>query len=223
VASSDMLLGFDARKTWLDPAAHWKPERRLRYLLRSDAEPVRSTDDMVWPSVFRTHNLPLASDGELDALGLSGPERPDWVGPNLPLWDDLGALRAQLASSREPIRGPYQLIAISCLVEPGRIAGAPYGPHATPTKPATRDPSWTLLGYDVADGSLVSALSNCGYATEAERQTAASRWATRLNLHHLFDSDVTADEFAREADRRVAEHAPFFVCALYVIEDGTGL
>lgn len=76
--------------------------------------------------------------------------------------------------------------------------------------------SHSLLGYDVADAGRISGLMNCGYTGEhAELQ---DRFARHLNRNHLFSDRERALHFRRVADRRVPEHAPFFVYGLYRLD-----
>ena len=88
-----------------------------------------------------------------------------------------------------------------------------HGPYAEPMTPGVREPSWQLLGYDVADPGI-SGLSNCGY-TDEERPAAVARWGPLLNEHHLFRRVEDADAFRVYSDARVSEHAPFFVLGLW--------
>lgn len=79
--------------------------------------------------------------------------------------------------------------------------------------PGKVHPSWTRLGYDVSDAALLSGLTNCGYGQE--RDALRAEWGTDLNEFHLFHDTGRADAFRAVRDRRVAEHAPFFVHGLY--------
>ncbi len=213
----ERLLGFDARKKWLDPKLHWGKKRRDRFLLRMDADPVLSTDELVWPSVFNSHQLPLASEAQLEELGLAGPQRPSWIGPNIPLWEDLDRLKTLLFAADLEIRRPYWIIAITCLAQPDVVSRIIYGPYFEETNPGKLSQSWTLLGYDVSDGSLISGLTNCGY-TEDDRQRQSLRLlSAELNQYHLFDSLQPADEFRKLTDKRVKEHAPFLIYGLYLV------
>jgi hypothetical protein len=213
----ERLLGFDARKMWLDPKIHWDRERRAHFLLRMDAGRVLSTDDLVWPSVFHTHQLPLTPKSELEELGLDGPQRPRWVGPNLPLWEDLDSLKAHLLAKDAGIKRPYWIIAVTAHLYSEIESQLTYGPYFEKTDPGRLKPWWTFLGYDVSDGSLLSGLTNCGYTQDEKRNPPAT--AEDLNRHHLFDSLKQADKFRTYSDNRVKEHAPFLVYGLYLVEE----
>jgi hypothetical protein len=150
---------------------------------------------MVWASLF----------GELAI------ERPAWIGANPDLWEDLGRMEQHFASGSRERAGA--LVAVTW----ARFAAEPegdVGPYVEPTNPTSLDADWTRLGYDVADGSLLSGLMNCGY--DDERPTLQARFAGLLNEHHLFSDVSGAAEYRLVCDLRVTEHAPFFVFGLYV-------
>lgn len=91
------------------------------------------------------------------------------------------------------------------------------GPYLAPVTPLLRDARWRLLGFDVADGSLVSGLANCGYSP-LEAAGLRQQWRARLNDNHLFVDVEQALHFKHLSDRRIPEHAPFFVHGLFTIE-----
>ncbi len=92
-----------------------------------------------------------------------------------------------------------------------REGQAPFVERMTPPK---LDDGWTLLGLDVADAGFISGLSNCGYDA-SELALLRAEWAPALNAHHLFTDADRAFAFRELTSRRVPEHAPFFVYALY--------
>jgi hypothetical protein len=74
-----------------------------------------------------------------------------------------------------------------------------------------------LLGYDVIDDMRYSALLDCRnelMSTEA----LSTAFATKLNEWHLFDSTTDADDLVVWADEAIAEHAPFCVVAVEVLD-----
>lgn len=85
------------------------------------------------------------------------------------------------------------------------------------TESETVDERWTFLGYDVADGGLLSCLSNFGYTLDSAPVLRA-QWSLLLNEFHLFVEPDRAMEFKTLTDARVREHAPFFIFGLYLIE-----
>ncbi len=80
------------------------------------------------------------------------------------------------------------------------------------------EPTWRRLGFDIADGTAISGLGNCGYEAD-EADTLRDAWAARLNDHGLFDDVHDALAFRAVTDARVREHAPFAVYAVWLVED----
>ena len=215
--SSVTLLGFDLRALGARHAEGWAEARRRDFLLRRDAEPVLSVDVAAWPSLFDTGQGIGMDAAERERHGLAGLKAPAWTGANAGLWDDVEAMR-RYATTQPGWRPPaHAVIAIAWHRQQGVDAGHA-GPHPTVTRPPRVDPGWPLLGFDVADGSLVSGLSNCGYRAE-ERAALAPRWAPRLSRYHLFDAAADALAFRETADARVPEHAPFFVYAIHLVPE----
>jgi hypothetical protein len=176
VASSELLLGFDAREMWLDVAEYWPEERKRTFLLRQDIVKPLSTDIFVWRSVFDVEQTL---------------NRPQWTGPIQELWEDLATLQAYLDTAWGERTLPSWIIAVTLqedgcesedLLEwyvrvskgidetvPGVLPLSgdllEWYARASMIIPALRDPAWALLGYDVSDKWLWSGLSNCGYGT----------------------------------------------------------
>ena len=67
---------------------------------------------------------------------------------------------------------------------------------------------WSIEGYDVADEWLTSAISNCGIGDAIMSNRVP---VPDVNNWGLFDNESEAFNFARDADRLVHEHAPFYV------------
>lgn len=201
------LIGFDARETFISPSVTWNDARRQTYLLARDARKPYSVDVLVWPSVFGDGVVDEVESETMSRLVSTNAFR----GPNSPLWEDLTVLRAALATVS---RGEYALVAVSELV-PDRVSTTTRATSGLePSKnPIEVDPSWPLLGYDIADRGLLSALMNCGYSP-TEWSRLARRWASRLNDHHLFHDYRDAEQFCAESTKRVPEHAPFFTFEL---------
>lgn len=204
------LLGFDAREMFMDPSVAWPDARRETFLLAREVRKPCSVDVLVWPTMF--------GDGLGDDLESGTASRlvstNAWRGPNSPLWEDLSLLRAALAST--PPRD-YALLAVSEAVPASSSASPPPTSGLEPAKDSGGvDPSWRLLGYDVADRGLFSGLTDCAYRAD-EWTRLAPAWAGRLNENHLFADLGDALAFCAESDRRVPEHAPFLVFELRAI------
>lgn len=74
----------------------------------------------------------------------------------------------------------------------------------------------TFAGFDVVDLQY-SALSNCGYGTEALLASARTEWAADLNVSHLFEDRSAAERFVTASNTRIPEHAPFVLAAVYLV------
>jgi len=207
MSSNDLLLGFDAREMRLDVAEYWPEERKRSYLLRRDIVKPLSTDTSVWRSVFDV-NQTL--------------QRPPWIGPTGELWENLQALENYLSTAWSNRREPYWLIAITLAADiPGDEERAYWNVRRGEITPPVCDPSWHLLGYDVADSSLLSGLTNLGYGND-EVQGIGGKYIPYLNEYHLFQSVESAAEFIHRAEEMAPPHAPFLVFGLWLIkmEDG---
>ena len=212
----ERLLGFDVREMWLDPDDLWDAARRQRYLLRLDVRKPLSGDTLVWPSAFDSgQGIGLPAE-QRERLQLAGIPLPGYTGPNAGLWENAADMLRFLTDNQTTHR-TCAVIGVSWWPDKDFAEGGPFGPYPANTVPAARDPMWTLLGYDVGDGSLLSGLANCGYEP-AEAEALRARWAPYLNENHLFTDPARADEFRAISNQRVSAHAPFFVYGLYLIE-----
>lgn len=202
-------IGFDARGAEFPSKLTWNKERRERYLLRPSVHRPRSTDAMVWPSIFDTGIGPGLGSAERTRLGLDGFPLPDWIGPENPLWESLNHLRTYVASL--PISAEaVQTIAITIDSNTSHSNHRPVAPHSLDKTKSE------FLGYDVSDSSLLSGLSNCGYDS-ADLKGLRRRWRPFINEHHLFDSIEKARQFCAFTTLRVSEHAPFFVYGVWTV------
>jgi hypothetical protein len=207
--TEEHLLGFDAREM-LPAAESWTSARRSLYLLRPEVRRPLSADSEVWSSLF--------DDGSgIPRPGVSELLSPKWTGPNARLWEDLGRLESNLATVNVGI--PYCLVAFTWLADAASLREPrSYGPYDEPMTPGVRSPEWLSLGFDVGDGGMLSGLMNCSYNAE-ERKGLVEEWGPWLNEAHLFADAEAAFEFRLLTNRRVAEHAPFFVYGLWLIRE----
>lgn len=208
-----VLVGFDARPS---RPREWDEDRKRRFLFRLDVVHPLSMDTMVWPSIFDRNGL----------------ERPAWVGRFAPLWESLDRLR-------EAVRKAERAAQETCIAAFGRTVGTASeaeraaletqmrGVHpdgtpgempATAAEPSTVQPGWRWLGYDVADLWGLSGLMNCGFSPDEDIEALRARWSPKLNGFHLFDSLEDAHDFKELSNRRVAEHAPFYVDGIWLAE-----
>ena len=199
------LVGFDLK---LEPAGlsrAWTHARRSQFLLRDTVAEPLSVDPTVWPSRFWQPHVPPGT-GIPQRLGTVAVPALTPGYNHLGLWDSLDRLDAFAAASRIASL-PRLLVAI--VAWSGDRAEVPGGAGDVPADVA----GWPTLGFDVADGSLVSGLVNCGYEP-AERESLAEQFGPRLNASGLLRTPEAAFEFRDVADTRVPEHAPFMVFEL---------
>jgi hypothetical protein len=213
----ELLLGFDARERPRELGTLWSAGRRAQFLLRVDIATPFSTDTLVWPSVFDIGQGIGLPRRERERLHLAGIPAPPYTGTNAGIWEDASSMRRYLGEHGAEVR-PCVQIAISWLTDASCPSPPdPYpGPYPALTVPATRNPRWQRLGFDIADGSLLSGLTNCGYLPE-EAPPLRSTWGPRLNAHHLFGDLQDAWQFRALTDARVPAHAPFHVYGIYLV------
>lgn len=212
-AFPEELLGFDARvssPSQLECLRNYSSEHYT--LLKSDVRFVCSTDVLVWPSIF-DNDSPVESP----TSPAEGPRLPHWIGPNFPLWAVLREMEDHINTIRAPVA--FWKIAVTEVLQVSpsnqRKAGSAW-PAFNTTQPSTIQEGWVFLGYDVADRSLLSGLSNCGYTASQVTQFREA-FGRYLNDYHLFESLDMALQFKEVSDVRVKEHAPFYVYGLWRI------
>ncbi|MBC8063536.1 MAG: hypothetical protein H7Y17_01800 [Chlorobia bacterium] len=202
------MLGYDARR--MDP--DWRNQRSGcgwdSFLIRTDIECPLSTDDAVWDFALDWHDPKVV--------------KPDWTGPFQHLWENLADMEVALTRHKSLTSQPYWVIGVArARNESIENRGTSEGPYTHFTNdqvsPASPAENWTLLGYDVSDYSQLSGLMNCGY-DESDRDRM-EYFAPKLNPFHLFSVLSVAEECRGWMDKRVQEHAPFFVYALFKIRE----
>jgi hypothetical protein len=213
----ERLLGFDARERADELTTLWSADRREQFLLRANVATPLSVDVLVWPSVFDIGQGIGLPRSERERLHLAGVSLPAYTGTNVGLWEDAPRMLDYLSQRGAETR-PYVVIAVSWFTGGGASGADSFGPYPARTLPATRHPSWQRLGFDVADGSLLSGLTNCGYQME-EAPALRAQWGPRLNQSHLFDTVDDALQFGSLTDARVPAHAPFRVYGLYLVDE----
>lgn len=207
------LVRFDVRLSKdAYVGAFWDEKHRSEFLLRPELEWPLSVDPLVWPSVFYSQivrdatKLPYG-DIEVDPQVDHGM-----------YWLNLEAMRTHYEANRQA-RTSGVFVAIELFSErslaediipyeeAGGIQCALVLGRANPDEcPAGSE----LLGYDLADGSWISGLNNCGYTSD-EKRKLGHVWASRLNSFGLLKTLDDAVEFRKVCDIRVPEHSPFWI------------
>jgi hypothetical protein len=211
------LIEFDVRMAEEQYVTrHWLKDARAEYLLRPDITWPLSVDTLVWPSVFysaifRNPAIESYSTIEVDHTIDGGN-----------YWLDLDRMRTHYDLYRAQAPGGV-FVGIELLSErtaqADRISyelddGIECALLLESTVPARLPEGSTILGYDVADASRISGLTNCGY-TEEEIRELGPLWGNRLNSFGLLSTIEEAVAFRQLTDQRVPEHAPFWVYGLW--------
>ena len=188
-------------------SARWTPEQRERYLLRSEVGRPLSFDRLVWS---RPQGICTSSaEGVCLACNLARETEPEI---RLPWVKVDEVLRIAAASSSQGLG--RVVIATGVVAEDDREVEWLMGRFGVEAD-IDPQPAWAFLGFDVADGDI-SGLCNCGYSPD-EVVSLRPIWRPRLNEHGLFRDLDDALAFRKLTDKRVPEHAPFFVYGLWMV------
>jgi len=190
-----LLVGAEVRVDPEPPDPSWDDARRENYLLRRDVGRPLSIDRTVWPS------CPMAD-------GRRSPDALPWV--------SIEEVRQRAVEARTTHQLGVVTIALGLVIENANDE-ALAASQGIKTETVV-EPGWRLLGFDIADGTAISGLSNCGYKVD-EAAALCPAWAGRLNEHGLFEEMHDALAFRTLTDARVREHAPFAVYAIWLVED----
>lgn len=173
-------------------ASSWNLERRRLFLLNSEVEFPLSVDRNVWP-----------------ALGLPKHSGID----ETPIWKNQKLMRETLEGVNRIPKGIYVLITIYAdeLYRSSKHWRLYLDVEGVVSQYLEED----FLGYDVADAGLISAISNCGFSPQ-QKACLSAKFAPKLNEHGLFAELAVARNFQLDSNRRIKEHAPFFIHGLFV-------
>lgn len=193
----DWVIGYDAREEYLGGTQRLGASWKMQALLRADVDRPLSVDKNVWPSLFEVLEV----------------EVPQYTGPVPGFWASLTTLEAAIADAPRAA----DLFCIACFAVVGsnlsEALSNVWERRAQYIEPNAVLPSWSLLGFDVADGSGTSALSNMRVRRDTLK--LKSRFGPYLNRAHLFRNPEAAKPFVVYANQAIAEHAPFFTYAIW--------
>jgi hypothetical protein len=200
-----LSLGFDIRMRAADYVGEvWSPEHRASYLLRADVEWPMSVDRVVWPSLLQSHYFDARANRKAN---------PKFLGQDASDSENEFGLLSDLASiARFPGAQGGVSIGVQLIYNEGREPN-PFISVEASAVPAKAD----VLGFDVATPAPISGLSNCGY-DQLEVHQLRAEWAHRLNAYGLLESVDLAERFREMTNKRVPEHAPFYVYKLFRVE-----
>jgi hypothetical protein len=196
-------LGFDARIADLGQIREaWTDSRRQAYLFDPTVCYPLSVDRAVWPTIFGSRGR----DSELSRLSAACP---------LGLWDSADDVLAVLSTSQIK-REEYVVLAVRIYIGPASEINETLKIRLDESQPChlvTSD--WYSIGFDVADGYLVSGLSNL-HLPHAGQHKRDEHWTVSLNSRGLFSESATATRYAVTLNEEVKSHAPFFPYELLV-------
>ena len=182
-----VTIGYSARTISND--IDWDQERRRVFLLNSEVKIPKSVDPNVWEEPLKEYTNSI-------------PSLP------LPYWHDLDELDHAVSK----LTYSCEIISISICGDveiPEHMNFFRPRPFVFPRKRFS-----SFIGYDVADSALISGLFNCGF-DDLEKTLAANDFSSFLNEFGLFNSIEKAEKFRSYSDKRVREHAPFYVYAIF--------
>lgn len=195
------MVGFDVRELWMNPDLYWPHGNKDEFLLRLDVERPLSVDLNLWHSFFDVEHVP----------------RPAFVGWGQDQWRDLKELEEYIRVYELPGGRRHAVIAIALVTSAGRPVPSVFGGDLDVVSPDGPMCDWRCLGFDAATEWLLSGVTGCGY--DDDIAVWRGEWRHVLNDHHLFPDVATAIRFARLTDRRVPEHAPFFVFGIWQVRE----
>lgn len=222
-------IGFDALAA--PDAVDWKRptfnEREMFFIRPEISSPV-SVNRPICPSIFqpeiqtigKTELLLTQFSPSFPAVRTTLHSSPDWPESDvniLGLWSNLDRMLSWLRERPTFRKFVWFPVAIAVFLDDASVL-APLWQEVSDNGiiPSAPPPQWSSLGYDVADEAQNSALSNCKFE-EREMVEARLRWRSHLNQHGLLDDLAAAAQFVLFSNKRVPEHAPFFVYEIHRI------
>jgi hypothetical protein len=194
-------IGFDVRMMAADYVQEvWSPERRMEYLLRTNVEWPMSIDPAVWPSLRQSHYFNAHGRRILNPRLI----RKDTAH----LENELGLFRDQSSLDEIDTAQHGVRIGIEIILINTKDAG-PFGGLVAAPVPQVMN----IIGFDIATEAPISGLCNCGYA-QAELDRLRHKWECKLNEYGLLTDIEDAQQFQEMTNKRVPEHAPFYIYKL---------
>jgi|GEM_PF-4891911 len=169
--------------------APWDKNRKKQFLLNCEVKKPLSIDDAVWDHLDKSHTEFLTNDVEL---------HPDF---------ELNKDHVTILITMPP--KDYSRIIhffdhsniyypkwLQCINQHGL--------------------NFNFLGYDIADFMLMSGISNCGY--EDNEKKLFEPYLPFINEYGLISDLDVAGSIRQMVDKRVSEHAPFYIFGIYEVE-----
>lgn len=184
-----ILIGYSIRSLSQDKS--WDNERRKKFLIKNNIDLPKSASTVVWEN-FNDFIDESDSFHFLDNYGFQD-------------------IKELVSLSNYNKNQTDRIMVRTCI----------HYLHSVPTfvwalnMPSYQDDdNFYFFGYDIADGGIMSGLSNCGY-TQNEMKYCQEKYLPFLNNHGLFDNFDIALDFLNYTNERVKDHAPFYIYSLY--------
>lgn len=214
----ELVIGYDCREVW-SPGNDSLPQSDKLHLLRPDIERALSIQKHIWNTVFVSEHSFSSNEqsGVASACNLTISREHEFWG----FWNDLEKMCASLKENIREYKRPCWMISVSVVKTTKydywlSIATEEHVqvPQPIYTHPSEVDSKWTFLGYDVQDGYFAEGLGGV-YSDEIQEFHRAT-WGKDLNKYHLFTDQERASTYSDWMEE--AEHRPFFVFGLYMID-----
>lgn len=184
-------MGYSVNIVNSDP--DWTRERRLQFLIDPNIRLPKSVDSSVWEESYDF----------LDEL--SEQEMMD----NYIKWRDKERL---IDLTNYSVTEKNRVLTASYLhffdYVPTEVWAMEYR-----SEPINKD--FIFLGYDVANSSTLSGLSNCGYSNSS-LEYCRENYLKYINQHGLFESFEVAWDFLSYTNQRTPADSPFYIYSLCV-------
>ncbi len=211
------VLGFDVRyapSVFLD--LRWDATSREMHLLDPAIRAPLSVDRRVWPSRFRMAGSPPPVISRADDI-LVQPDEETAYFEAFDLWPTLGSMLPRHLPTTSGDCAVMVCLADEDAYE-GRLKSDDWWAAAYPDAPVLGavDKDWVSLGHDVANGGMISALSNCGLGLVRQSEGLPA-WAASLGPRGLLGDLRDAVEGCRWMNARFGDDGPFYVFELHVL------
>jgi hypothetical protein len=209
-------IGYDIRQLSTDYVnSLWNTKRRKELLLNDKIEWPLTIDKNLWYSVFTYlgENNPKA---EKDPMTIAIKEDDvEWNHNMLGYWPNYEDMFRFFISHKKNIKTGIPIYVEAYLFDdiPKQVMLEVILEKTFTTKEKPED--WILLGFDVADYSFLSGLTNCGYKENIRKDLISSGWLDKLNEFGLLNTLNDALAFKQITDKRVHSLAPFYIYKLF--------
>ena len=183
------LIGYSIRS--LQPDADWTQERRENFLIVPTVVLPKSADSNVWSEPVS--DSIFTNSGSINAN----------------IWVD----RQKMLDKTKYM--PTNVGLVELVVYLYQLDSLPDYIKYMEAKSNRIPDHLEFIGYDIADEGICSGLSNCGY-TKSDMKFCRENFSSYLNEHGLFNDFGMANQFLSYTNKRVSEHVPFYIYALFL-------